>query len=79
MNPLQGPVSSLQQRSADPEERILICDHPFIFMEIAQFEKDLLAEVLGLPLGGVPPQIAVQRLVVGVEQEQHLLDMRGWA
>ena len=73
MDPLEWSISGLKQGSTDSEKRILVQVLSFGFFEIAQFEKGLLAEIFGLVCGSMAANIAVQRLVVGIEHAQHRL------
>ena len=73
VDPLEWLVPGLKPGSTDSQKRILVQVLSFGFFEIAQFEKGLLAEIFGLVCGSMAANIAVQRLVVGIEHAQHRL------
>lgn len=75
VDPLEWLVPGLKPGSTDSQKRILVQGLSFGFFEIAQFEEGLLAEILGLVCRGETPQIAVQGLIVGIEQAQQRLNM----
>ncbi|MDG2200042.1 MAG: hypothetical protein P8K80_02530 [Phycisphaerales bacterium] len=79
VNALQGAVPPAEQCACDLDQRIPTKRSIFRFGDIAEFEEDLLAEILGFTRRGVPTEKAVEVLVLFIEEQQDLLDFPGWS